>query len=509
LANKINFNNYTIEQYIADVKKHGLDTLWAAILKHSLIHHDNGLLSPGKFGELYEMGLALQNKADKKKSGQYFTPDDVSRLMSRWLKTLKGDAVCDVGCGTGNLILSFLEQAGKAEAKRLLSQKKIYLYDNDKTALNIAQYSIAIIYGKEYLNSVNLICGDFLDKKIKLPVNAKVISNPPYAKINDFKPCWEKTENLLSGRDYYSAFIEKIARSGARAVIISPFSFLGGSKFYNLRSVLNDYNGFIAAFDNVPGNIFCGRKHGVFNSNTANSVRAAITVIENDGKEKGFRISHLIRFKTEEREKLLDNKRLMGMIGKKRQTVSREEPAYVKCHKELEKAYYLWISKSDKKLGDLLSFKANKYALYIPNTCRYFTTASVLKLKRTGVITLYAKDDDSFNFLYCLVNSSFAYWYWRIFDGGITYPVSLLKSVPVFEGLLTKKDSSFFAETRKKMSALEKKFIVTKLNAGAVQQNIKFPPEYREKINTRFFKILGCGDKPEILDMLHNNTVFD
>ena len=67
-------------------------------------------------------------------------------------------------------------------------------------------------------------------------------------------------------------------------------------------------NGFIVSFDNVPGNIFCGRKHGIFNTNTANSVRASITVLKKDDALKGFKVSPLIRFKNEEREKLLKHK---------------------------------------------------------------------------------------------------------------------------------------------------------------------------------------------------------
>ena len=36
------------------------------------------------------------------------------------------------------------------------------------------------------------------------------------------------------------------------SVLITPFSFIGGNKFYSLRKELNKHNGFIIAFDNVP-----------------------------------------------------------------------------------------------------------------------------------------------------------------------------------------------------------------------------------------------------------------
>jgi len=508
INNKFNFFNYSLEQYSRDVERFGLETVWAAILGYALVNGCNGLLTVENFGMLYELGLAKQNKTNKKECGQYFTPDDVACLMARWLKNIKGDNICDVCCGTGNLILAFLKQIKKSEANLLLSKGKIFLYDNDKVALKIAQHSIALIYGVEYLNSINIVFGDFMNKNIQLPSDAKVISNPPYAKFSQLQASWHKTENVITSKDLYSAIFEKIICSGSQAVIITPYSFLGSSKFYPLRKVLNDYNGFIVAFDNVPGNIFNGKKHGIFNSNTANSVRASITVIENKKNRKGFRVSHLIRFKTDEREKLLKNGYLENLISNDMQIISQQQPCYIKCHKELKNAYKSWISQSNNKLLDLLSSIKNNFVLFVPNTCRYYTTASVSRLNRTGMMTLYAKNQISFDFLYCIINSSFAYWHWRIFDGGITYPISLLKKLPTFEGLLSKDDLIFFSKMRKKMSSIENKYIVTKLNAGVEQENIKFPAKFREEINARFFKILRCSDDPGLLNRIHSNAIL-
>lgn len=506
----LNFENYNIDSYKSDVGKYGLSNVWNAILDYSLKNKskENSILSIENFGNLYEIGLAEKDKTLKKELGQYYTPEDVSELMANWLRDLEGENICDVGCGTGNLIISYLNIIGEEKAKKLLNGGKIYLYDYDEIALKIAKYSIAIIYGSEYLEKINAIYGDFLDKAIKLPPNSKVITNPPYAKISEMKNTWDVTENLLSSKDLYSAFIEKILLNNSQAVIISPYSFLGGNKFYPLRSLLNNYNGFIVSFDNVPGNIFKGKKHGVFNTNTANSVRAAITVVKNDTGEKGFRLSHLIRFKTEERERLLDNEFLETLLSDKRQIVNDKNRSYVKCHKELENTFDIWLEKSSKKVGDLLSKTESEYPLYIPNTCRYFTTASVRELNRTGLITLYAKDEFSYDFLYCLINSSFAYWWWRIFDGGINYPIGLLHEIPVFYDVLSKKDRESINSIRKNMSLKEKDFMVTKLNAGKEQENIKFPKNYRDEINSIFFKILNCTDDPSLFNLVHSNRIF-
>ena len=99
--------------------------------------------------------------------------------------------ICDVGCGVGNLILAYLDIIGAEDAIKLINDGKIYLYDIDEVALKISKYSIAIKYGKEYLKKIHIKNCDFLNKKIRLPKNSKVISNPPYYKITEFNENWK------------------------------------------------------------------------------------------------------------------------------------------------------------------------------------------------------------------------------------------------------------------------------------------------------------------------------
>jgi predicted RNA methylase len=511
--NILNFNlnysldlrNYNLKKYLTHINQYGLEITWNNILNYVIKNGENEFLNIENFGELYEAGLAEEDKHSKKKSGQYYTPKDVSKLMSEWLYELDGENICDVGCGTGNLILSYFEIIGKKETQKLLKEGKIYLYDFDKIALKIAKYSIAFLYGMEYLDKINSIYGDFLDEGITLPKNAKIISNPPYGKLfSEFKTTIQKDTKEL-----YAAFMEKIINSGNKAVIITPYSFLGGSKFFSLRKLTNNYNGFIVSFDNVPGNIFKGKKHGIFNSNTANSVRAAITVVENKSNIYGFKTTHLIRFKNEEREKLLQSSDTIKLfLSKNRQIINENNKIYAKCHIKLEKCFYKWKLKSSITLGKFISKNGN-YKLYMPNTCRYFTTASKRKLKRSGYIELSVNEIDKFNFLYCLINSSFVYWWWRIYDGGITYPKSLLNNVPIFYDLLNNEDKEFLSKITKEMINNEEKYITTKINAGKIQENIKFPKKYRDIINQKFLNILDCKNSINDFDLVHNNFCFN
>lgn len=507
---KFRFDKYNLDTYCDDIKKNGLKSIWDKINYYILNYEsDCPFLNISNFGELYEIGLALIDKQQKKYSGQYYTPEDVAFIMSSWFNELDAENICDVACGTGKLILTYLDVLGFEKAKKLISEGRLYLYDLDEVALSICKTIILKKYGKELESKIHDIHCDFLDDRISLPKNCKVISNPPYATVSKLLPQWNKTDVALDTKELYSMFMEKIISQSVSSVIITPYSFIGGNKFYSLRLLMNKYAGFIVSFDNVPGNIFCGRKHGIFNTNTSNSVRAAITVVENNDNVKGFRLTPLLRFRTDERAKLLNCTVLKSYISNKVQIVDKKHPAYFKCHKELQNVYDSWLKISGgKTVKDITSSAKTNYVLHVPNTCRYFTTASVRKLNRTGLMTLYVKDETNYKFLYCLINSSFAYWWWRIFDGGITYPIGLLNKMPVFSDMLSNDDKAFFNNIFNEMVNIEEDCITTKLNAGAKQENIKFPSLYREKINERLVKILSCHDDYKLLNLLHQNNIF-
>lgn len=80
--------------------------------------------------------------------------------------------------------------------------------------------------------------------------------------------------------------------------------------------------------------------------------------------------------------------------------------------------------------------------------------------------------------------------------------------MPVFSDTLSNDDKAFFNNVFNDMASIEKDCIITKLNAGAKQENIKFPSLYREKINERLVKILSCHDDYKLLNLLHQNNIF-
>ena len=503
------YNNYNLDNYIKDIDSYGLKKTWHNILTKTL---SKELISKefivDNFGELYEIGLEYENKITKKEMGKYYTPKDVANIMSKWFLPLPGEKVCDVGCGVGNLIISYLEILGKDKAYDLIDSGNLYLYDKDDIALEICKYSLAIKYGVELLKKIKTKKCDFLSNKVKLPRNSKVISNPPYYKIISYENDWNITKVINDSKELYSAFIEKIIKQSISSIIITPYSFIGSGKFYSLRMLMNNYNGFIVSFDNVPGNIFNGRKHGVFNTNKGNSVRAAITVVENKKNIKGFRVSPLIRFKTEERNLMLNNTYLYNLINDRYQLVNTKKKSYYKCHKELLNILDLWEEKSTKKMSSLIDSNEG-IKLYIPTTCRYFTVGSKKELIRDGKRIIHIKEKDIYNYVYCMLNSTFAYWYWRLYDGGINCPLTIINSIPVFYDLFTDKQKEKLNKIAYEMQQKEKDYLVYKMNAGKKQENIKFPVQYRDRINKLFFEVLGINEKTNILNKIHSSSLFE
>lgn len=449
----------TVAEYFSLIDNQGFEQTWEQLLSSKK--------EIDKWSDLYEQGLAYINKIEKKEMGKYYTPVDVAQVMGKFFLPLDGQALCDVGCGTGCLILEVLNLLSKEEARQYIRQHELFLYDIDLLAARICQEQILFLYGEDLKDYIHLNIGDFLQDTIILPPNCKVISNPPYGKIS-----LTRTIIQQKTKDWYAAFMEKIINQSKSAVIITPHSFLNGDKFDSLRQLLGTKHCDFYAFDNVPGNIFNGPKRGIFNSNNVNSVRACISIITD--KKPGIYTSEFIRFNNAERASLLQVEVLKGTLSTTQQEYKRKTPFFM-----LKKGAPTHWLQSPRTIEDLLTAHSD-YAINVPTTCRYYTVGAVTNLSRQGKYVLYAKSQEDFYLLYGLLNSSYCYYFYRLANGGITYPIGLLKRCPVPNILNLPTDFKEYCDT---LINNESDFIVTKKNAGEVQENIKISAECRNKLN--------------------------
>ena len=500
MNNFIDFSHFSKDTYISEINRIGLKKVWTNLIAYLF---DNGIKKFSEniidfydIGKLYEIGLAQENKFTKKECGKYYTPKDVSAVMAKMLCQNENlDAVADVGCGCGNLIISVLEELEKDNRLNKAIEKGIYIYDFDETALEICTARIQVRFGIPQ-NKIHKICGDFLALK-KIPENLSVIANPPY--VSNFKFSSDVSDasdnaDVNQANDLYIAFFSKICDFAKNITIVTPQSFIVGKKFSLFRQKLNEhFYGDIYSFDNVPCPLFNGKKAGIFNTNNANGVRASISNVHrktidlqkdatnnSSNEENGFRLSHLIRFKTEQREKIINTAFLESTLGNIHQNL--EKP--VKAFKSLEKFAFA-ILDNYFELETLLSEKENEFPICVATSARYFISASSLKQKRSGFFEIFAKDKESFNLLYALLNSSYCYMWYRFFDGGILLPKALVKKIPIPTNLNYDKEKLDLLIS--KISVTEENFKSYKKNGGSLQEVIKFPESMRNELNTFLF----------------------
>lgn len=147
--------------------------------------------------------------------------------------------------------------------------------------------------------------------------------------------------------------------------------------------------------------------------------------------------------------------------------------------------------------------------LFLPTTCRYFTVGSKKNLSRDGKRIIRIADKNKYNYVYCMMNSTFAYWYWRLYDGGINCPLTIINNIPIFYDLFNEKQISKLNKIAEEMQSKENEFLVYKVNAGKKQENIKFPKKYRNEINNLFFEVLNIKQDISVLDKIHSSTLFE
>lgn len=473
------------QNYLASIDQIGLEETWNILLNYlrsnGISEFNKNVVNYYSIGNLYEIGLAHQNKWNKKMLGKYYTPMDASELMAELFCSDDIDSVADVGCGCGNLIIAVLDELQSHNSALLekIRHGGIYLYDSDPVALKICSARIEVKFGISE-KDIHMVCGDFFEQK-DFPKNPAVISNPPYSSHTAIES--NAGEDVKQAGDLYIAFFSRILDFAEHITIVTPQSFIVGQKFSLFRKKLNDFfYGDIYSFDNIPCPLFNGRKQGVFNTNNANGVRASISHLhrKNAGTESGFRLTHLIRFRSEQRHSVINRDFLNSQLCETRQDLRLP----VKAFKSLED-FAFNILKDSYKLENLLSEKPTKYYLCVATSARYFISASSLKQKRSGFFELYAKDKKSFNLLYALLNSSYCYMWYRFFDGGILLPKSLLCKIPLPQKLSY--DEKALEGIVKEIILKENDFKSYKKNGGAVQEVVKLPSEVRNRLNEFLF----------------------
>lgn len=437
-------------------------------------------LTVGEMGLFYEFSLAYVDMGSRAEQGQYFTPDDVAQFMVAHAQEFMDGVWLDPCSGVGNL--SYWLVKSQKDPEKFLRESLI-LVDRDPLALLIATVIMTTHFQKDSTDVFHVlrkrsVCRDYLADE-PLPAHDFTLMNPPYVGVSQDT----RFESFKSG-DLYAYFLEKAVKHSTGVIAITPQSFLNAAKFEGLRNILVGHGLKIYAFDNVPDTIFKGFKFGSQNTNTSNSTRAAITVMDKASSKTV--ITPLLRWRAAERSAMFD------AAVKTLTDFTPTKSIFPKCGSALKPFFETLSTKP--ALKTLLSSTPTEWTLTIPSSPRYFTPAVKRALSRSSAKIVYFKDEDSLKKAYLLLNSSVFYWWWRVMDGGMTVSLKTIQTLPVPDFTV---DESLISL----LEASEQNNLVIKMNAGKPNENVKHPVALVVALNA-----IVAPDYADALMETHSNS---
>ena len=218
------------------------------------------------FGDAYEYLMTMYASNAGKSGGEFFTPADVSELLTRLGTVGKTqiNKVYDPACGSGSLLL---------KAEKILGKDAVHngFYGQE---INITTYNLCRI--NMFLHDVgfdkfNIACDDTLispqhwdDEPFEL-----IVSNPPYSikwigdenatLINDprFSPAGVLAPKSKADMAFIMHSLSWLATGGTAAIVCFPGIMYRGGAEQKIRKYLID-NNFIDCIIQLPSNLFFG-----------------------------------------------------------------------------------------------------------------------------------------------------------------------------------------------------------------------------------------------------------
>jgi len=236
--------NGVAEMNLGDVKDHDIDA----------------------FGDAYEYLMAMYASSAGKSGGEFFTPADVSELLTRLGTVGKTEInkVYDPACGSGSLLLKVEKVLGKDAVRKGFYGQEINITTYNLCRINMFLHDIGF-------DKFDIKCDDTLtnpqhwdDEPFEL-----IVSNPPYSikwagddnplLINDprFAPAGVLAPKSKADLAFIMHSLSWLAPNGTAAIVCFPGVMYRGGAEQKIRKYLVD-NNFIDCIIQLPSNLFFG-----------------------------------------------------------------------------------------------------------------------------------------------------------------------------------------------------------------------------------------------------------
>lgn len=218
------------------------------------------------FGDAYEYLMTMYASNAGKSGGEFFTPADVSVLLTR-LGTVgktRINKVYDPACGSGSLLLKVEQILGKDAVQNGFYGQEINITTYNLCRINMFLHDIGF-------DKFDIACEDTLtnpqhwdDEPFEL-----IVSNPPYSikwagddnplLINDprFSPAGVLAPKSKADLAFIMHSLSWLAPNGTAAIVCFPGIMYRGGAEQTIRKYLVD-NNFVDCIIQLPSNLFFG-----------------------------------------------------------------------------------------------------------------------------------------------------------------------------------------------------------------------------------------------------------
>ena len=232
------------EMNLGDVKDHSIDA----------------------FGDAYEYLMSMYASNAGKSGGEFFTPQEVSELLTRLAVVGKTEVnkVYDPACGSGSLLLKAAKILGKENVRQGFFGQEINLTTYNLCRINMFLHDID--FDKfNIAHEDTLISPQHWDEE---PFEV-IVSNPPYSikwegddnpvLINDprFSPAGVLAPKSKADLAFIMHSLAWLASNGTAAIVCFPGIMYRGGAEQKIRKYLVD-NNFIDCIIQLPSNLFFG-----------------------------------------------------------------------------------------------------------------------------------------------------------------------------------------------------------------------------------------------------------
>lgn len=218
------------------------------------------------FGDAYEYLMTMYASNAGKSGGEFFTPADVSELLTRLGTVGKTEInkVYDPACGSGSLLLKAEKVLGKDNIRNGFYGQEINVTTYNLCRINMFLHDIGF-------DKFNIACENTLtepahwdDEPFEL-----IVSNPPYSiswpgnddatLINDprFAPAGVLAPKSKADLAFIMHSLSWLASNGTAAIVCFPGIMYRGGTEKKIRKYLID-NNFIDCVIQLPPNLFFG-----------------------------------------------------------------------------------------------------------------------------------------------------------------------------------------------------------------------------------------------------------